>query len=173
MSEVISKLEEDLRTVRTGKASSVLVENIQVSYYGTQTALKQMANISTPDASLIVIQPWDLNALGDIEIAIRNANLGLGTTNDGRVIRISLPPLTEERRNEFVKLIHQKAEACRIALRNLRKEGWEEVQKLEKDGSLTEDDKYRGEDELNKLIEEYNKKIQTAIEIKEKELKTI
>lgn len=173
MDEVITRLKEDLQTVRTGKASTGLVDNIFVSYYGTQTPLKQMAQISTPDANLITIQPWDNNSLGDIEIALRNADLGFGITNDGRVIRLSLPPMTEERRLEFIKLIHQKAEAVRITLRNLREESWREIQKLEKAGQLTEDDRYRGEDELNKMIETYNKKILELIESKERELKTI
>ncbi len=173
MDEVIQKLKEDLQTVRTGKASVALVDNIFVSYYGAQTPLKQMAQVNTPDANLIVIQPWDINSLGDIEIALRNADLGFGVTNDGRVVRISLPPMTEERRMEFIKLIHQKAEAVRITLRNLREEAWREVQRLEKAGSLTEDDRYQGEKDLNKLIEDFNKKIQELIEAKEKELKTI
>jgi len=173
MDEVALKLTEDLQTVRTGKASASLIDNITVSYYGTQTPLKQMAQISTPDASLITVQPWDVNSLGDIEIALRNANLGFGITNDGRVVRVSLPPMTEERRLEFVKLIHQKAEAARIVLRNLREESWREIQKAEKGGDLTEDDRYQGEKELNKMIEDYNKKILELIEGKEKELKTI
>lgn len=173
MDEVITRLKEDLQTVRTGKASTGLVDNIFVSYYGTQTPLKQMAQISTPDANLITIQPWDNNSLGDIEIALRNADLGFGIGSDGRLIRLSLPPMTEERRLEFIKLIHQKAEAVRITLRNLREEAWREIQRLEKTGGLTEDDRYRGEDELNKMIEDYNKKIQDLIEAKERELKTI
>lgn len=172
MTEVLSKFEDDLKTIRTGKASPALIENITVSYYGSQTPLKQMANISIPDANLISVQPWDANSLGDIENALRNLDLGFGLTNDGRIIRIALPPLTEERRMEFIKLIHQKAEAARIVLRNLRKDAWEEVQKLQKDGQLTEDDKFRGNEDLNKLIEDYNKQIQILIEAKEKELKT-
>lgn len=173
MDEVITKLKEDLQTVRTGKASAALVDNIFVSYYGSQTPLKQMAQVSTPDANLITVQPWDANSLGDIEIALRNANLGFGISSDGRVVRISLPPMTEERRLEFIKLIHQKAEAVRITLRNLREESWREVQRLEKAGQLTEDDRYRGEEELNKMIEDFNKKILEMIEAKERELKTI
>lgn len=173
MAEVVSKLDEELRTIRTGKASPALIENINISYYGALTPLKQMANIAVADANLLTVQPWDANALGDIEIGLRNANLGFGVTNDGRLIRVVLPPLTQERRNEFIKMIHQKAEAAKIVLRNLRKESWEEVQKLEKAGQLTEDDRYRGEEELNKIIEEFNQKIYHLIEAKEKELKTI
>lgn len=173
MDEVFQKLEEDLRSVRTGKASAALVENISISYYGTQTPLKNMAQISTPDAFMIVIQPWDLNALGDVEAGLRNADMGFGVTNDGRVVRLSLPPLTEERRIEFIKLIHQKAESARVVLRNLREESWREIQKEEKSGDLTEDDKYQGEKDLNKMIEIENEKIKKAIESKEHDLKTV
>ena len=132
-----------------------------------------MAQISTPDAFMIVIQPWDLNALGDVEAGLRNADMGFGITNDGRVVRLSLPPLTEERRIEFIKLIHQKAEAARVVLRNLREEAWREIQKEEKEGELTEDDKYQGEKDLNKIIEEANEKIKKAIDEKEHDLKTV
>ena len=173
MDEVTGSLKEDLQTIRTGKASSGLVDGISVSYYGAQTPLKNMANVSTPEPTLIVVQPWDINSLGDIESALENSNLGLNLTNDGRVIRISLPSMTEERRLEFVKLARQKAEASRIILRNLREEAWKEIQALEKVGSLTEDDRYQGEKDLNRMIEEYNKKIQDLSEDKEKELKTI
>lgn len=173
MDEVTSSLKEDLQTIRTGKASSGLIDGISVSYYGAQTPLKNMANVSTPEPTLLVVQPWDINSLGDIESALENSKLGFNLTNDGRVIRISLPPMTEERRLEFVKLTHQKAEASRIILRNLREEAWREIQSLEKAGSLTEDDRYQGEKDLNRMIEDYNKKIQDLSEDKEKELKTI
>lgn len=173
MDEVIVKMKEDLQTIRTGKASSSLIDNVLVSYYGTQTPLKNMANMTTPDPTLLVVQPWDTNSLGDIETALRNSNLGLSLSSDGRAVRISLPPLTEERRLEFVKLARQKAEAARIVLRGLREEAWKEIQGLEKVGSLTEDDRYRGEDLLNKMIEEFNKKIQELTEAKEKELTTM
>jgi len=173
MEEVVAKLKEDLMTIRTGKASASLVDNIVVSYYGSSTPLKQMAQISTPESTLIVVQPWDTSSLGDIETALRNANLGFGVTSDGRVVRISLPPLTQERRTEFVKLTHQKAEAARIVMRNLREEAWKEIQADEKAGTLTEDDKYQGEKDLNKEISEYNKKVQDLVEAKEKELMTI
>lgn len=173
MDEVIEKLKEDLQTIRTGKASASLVENVLINYYGAPTPLKNMANISTPDAFLIVVQPWDANSLGDIEIGLRNSNLNLGLTNDGRVVRITLPPLTEERRGEFIKMIHQKAEGCRIVLRTLRQEAWEEVQKEKKTGEITEDDLYAGEKDLNKIIEDYNTKIKTLIEAKEKDLRTV
>ncbi|AKM82003.1 TPA: ribosome recycling factor [Candidatus Berkelbacteria bacterium] len=173
MNEVTDKLVEDLRTVRTGKASGSLIENIMISYYGAQTPLKNMANITTPDAFLIVVQPWDANALNDIENGLKNSDMGFSTANDGRVIRISLPPLTEERRNDFIKLIHQKAESARIALRNVRQTAWEDIQAEKKSGELTEDDLYQGEKDLNKMIEDANNQIKTVIDAKEKELKQI
>lgn len=173
MDEVVGKFKEDLQTIRTGKASPSLIDSTMVSYYGAQTPLKNMANVSTPEPTLLVVQPWDANSLNDIETALRNANLGLSLTNDGRVVRISLPPLTQERRQEFVKMTLQKEEAARIVLRTLREEAWKEIQALEKVGSLTEDDRYQGEKDLNKIIEDYNKKLRELTEAKEKELTTI
>lgn len=173
MDEVIAKFKEDLQTIRTGKASANLVENVLIDYYGSKAPLKSMANITTPDAFLIVVQPWDVNSLSDVENGLRNANLNLGLTNDGRVVRITLPPLTEERRTEFIKLIHQKAESCRITLRTLRQEAWEEIQKEKKNGEITEDDLYSGEKDLNKVIEDYNQKIKNLVDEKEKDLRNI
>lgn len=173
MDEVKDKLQENFRTLRTGKASSSLVENISVSYYGSTVPLKQMANISTPDANLIVIQPWDTNSLGDIELAIQNSGIGLNPSSDGRVIRLTLPPMTAERREELVKMIHKSAESAKIVLRNLREEAWREIQKLETQKQITEDDRYGAEKELNKLIEGYNNQIIELIEVKEKEIRTV
>jgi ribosome recycling factor len=171
--QVIDKLKEDFKGIRTGRASSGLVENIIVSYYGQNTPLKQMANITTPDAALIQIQPWDKNSLGDIELAIRNSDLNLSPTNDGNVVRISLPPMTQERREELVRNISKKGEEARIALRNVRGETWEQIQKMQKSGSITEDDKYSAEEELNKTINDYNKIIETVLKEKETEIKSI
>lgn len=173
MQAVVDKLAESFRTLRTGKASAALVENIQVSYYGAQTSLKQMANITAPEANLIVIQPWDTNSLGDIEQAIRNSDLNINPTNDGRVIRLALPPMTAERREELIKMIHQSAEECRVVCRNLREEAWKEIKKLEGQKELTEDDRYRAEKDLNKEILDYNNKINLLIEEKTKEIRTI
>jgi len=173
MQEVIDKLRDNFRGIRTGKASSALVENIAVSYYGTKVPLKQMANITTPDASLIVIQPWDVNSLGDIEMAIQNSDIGINPSSDGRAIRLSLPPMTAERREELVRMIHKAAEESRIVLRNLREEAWREVKQLENQKQITEDDRYRAEKELNKIIEEFNHRINELIEAKEKEIRTI
>lgn len=173
MQEVIDKLQENFRGIRTGKASSALVENIAVSYYGSKVPLKQMANITTPDASLIVIQPYDINSLGDVELAIQNSDIGINPSSDGRSIRLSLPPMTAERREELVKMIHKAAEESRIVLRNLREDAWREVKQLETQKQITEDDRYSAEKELNKIIEEFNHKINELIETKEKEIRAI
>ncbi len=173
MEAALEKLAENFRQLRTGKANSALVENILVSYYGTKVPLKQMANISIPDPNSIAVQPWDNNSLGDIELALRNSELGINPSNDGRLIRITLPPMTAERREELVKMLHQTAEECRIAIRNLREESWKEIKKLENQKQITEDDRYNAEKELNKLIDEYNLKINDLIENKEKDLRAI
>ena len=173
MDEVVVKLQDNFRSLRTGKANTTLVENIQVSYYGSNLPLKQMANLSAPNPSTINVQPWDVNALGDIELAIRNSQIGLNPTSDGRLIRLVLPPMTAERREELVKMIHQMAEECRIVLRNLRESAWREIKKFESQKLITEDDRYRAEKELNQLIEKYNLKINKLIVDKEKEIRTV
>ena len=173
MQEVLDRFSESLKGLRTGKASASLVENISVNYYGSKVPLKQTANISTPDASSIVIQPWDANALGDIQLAIQNSAIGLNPSSDGRSIRLSLPPMTTERREELVKMIHKMAEESRVVLRNLREETWREIKTLESQKQVTEDDRYTAEKDLNKLIEDFNKKIVEQVEAKEKEIRTI
>ncbi len=173
MDEVIQKLDETFRGIRTGKANAGLVENIMVTYYGTRVPLKQMANISVPDANLLVIQPWDANSLGDVELAISNSDLGINPTSDGRSIRLALPPMTADRRDELVKMIHKTAESSRVVLRNLREDAWREIKKLESQKQITEDDRYDAEKEINKLIDDYNLKINNLIDDKEKEIRTI
>ncbi len=173
MDEVIEKLSENFRALRTGKANSALVENILVDYYGTKAPLKQMANISIPDAGTITIQPWDANSLGDIELAIRNSEIGLNPTSDGRMVRLSLPPMTAERREDLVKMIHKTAEECRVAIRNLRENAWKEIRKLEGQKQITEDDRYLAEKDLNKIIDDNNTKINKLVEDKEKEVRTV
>lgn len=173
MQEVIEKVVENFQSFRTGKANAALVENIAVSYYGSRVPLKQMANIGVPDANLIVIQPWDANSLGDIELAIQNSDIGLNPSSDGRTIRISLPPMTAERRTDLVKMVHRSAEESRIVLRNLREEAWKEIKKMAEGKFITEDDRYQAEKELNIMIEDFNSKINHLIENKEKEIRTI
>lgn len=173
LDEVVSKLSEEFKNIHTGRASASLVENINAMYYGQKTPIKQMANISIPDANLIVITPYDVSGLGDIELAIRNSELKLNPVNDGKSVRITLPPLTEERRVEFVRLAEKMAEECRVVARNLRQDVWNQVKKLEKDGDLTEDDRYTAEEDLNKIIKEYNDKIEKMTDEKVANLKKV
>lgn len=173
MNIVIEKLGEELSKVRTGSASTELIEGILVEYYGNPTPLKQVASLSTPQSNLIVIQPWDKGIAGAIENAVRKADLGFSISNDGQVVRVAIPLMTSEDREKFVKVIHEKTEAGRIALRNLRKEAREEIEKLTKNGQMTEDDKSLSDDRLNTTINDFNTKIEEMSRAKEKELMTI
>ncbi|MFA6422968.1 MAG: ribosome recycling factor [Patescibacteria group bacterium] len=173
MDKIIVQFQEEIGKIRVGRASAGLVEDIPVSYYGSMAPLKSMASISTPDANLIVVQPWDSNSLRDIETAIRNSEIEFSPVNDGRSVRIAIPPMTQERREEFVKSLSQKTEAGRVALRNVRKDAWEEIQNMQKKAEISQDDLYRGEELLNKTIEEYNLKLAQLTEAKEKEIRTV
>lgn len=173
MENQVNRFFDDIKILRAGKAGSSLVEDIQISFYGTTLPLKQMALISTPEPNLILIKPFDKNALGDIELAIRNSSLSLNPSNDGNVLRIVLPPLSRERREELVHLLHQKGEETRVALRNLRQQAWQKVVEAERIKKISEDDRYKGEEELNKMIDEFNKKIAERIKEKEEELKRV
>ncbi|MCD6080379.1 MAG: ribosome recycling factor [Candidatus Omnitrophica bacterium] len=170
MGKSIQALETEFATIRTSRATPALVENIKVEYYGSQVPLKQIASITIPEARMIVIQPWDPNALSEIEKAILKSELGVTPNNDGKIIRIILPPLTEERRQELVKLVKKLAEEAKIAIRNIRRDANEEVRKLEKDSEITEDDRYRAEEEIQKLTDEFIEKVEKVLDIKEKEI---
>ncbi|MCX6810713.1 MAG: ribosome recycling factor [Candidatus Berkelbacteria bacterium] len=173
MDASIANFELELKNIRTGRASAGLVEDIVVSYYGANTPLKQMASISVPEPTMLAVTPWDKQSLGDIENAIKNAELGLSIVNDGNAVRISLPPLTGERREELSKQAQKSAEAARVALRNIRGEAWEKIQNSFKNKEISEDEKYRGEKELNELIEKKNKSVEEISAAKIAELKTI
>lgn len=164
---------DEIKSVRTGRAQAALVEGVMVQYYGAKTPLKAVATIQIPDAHTIIIQPWDPGALRDIEQAIREAQLGLEPTNDGRLIRLSIPPLTSERRVELVKLLHKMGEEARVILRGIRKNAWEGVQEMHKTSDVTEDEKYRSEEQLNKLIDEFNGKIEELVKHKETDILTV
>lgn len=168
--EVLEKLVEEYQKLRTGKANTALVEGVKVSYYGTETPLKQMAQITTPDAAHIVITPWDKNSLSDIELGIRNSGLNLSPVNDGKSIRINLPPMTEERRQELVKHVKSLAEEAKVVVRNLRQEVWNQVKDLEKKSEITEDDRYRAEEDLNKLVDDLNRRIDEQLDEKKEEI---
>lgn len=170
MEEILARFAEEIAKIRVGRVNSELVEKISVVYYGTPTPLKSLASISVPDASQILIDPWDKNALGDIELALGNADLGVNPVNDGKGVRLKFPPMTEEQRKEVIKSLHGKAEATRVALRTARGEAWETIQRLEKEKKLSQDDRYAGEKELNKIIEAFNQKIDNLTAAKEKEI---
>ncbi len=163
----------DLSSVRTGRANPSLVENVMVESYGAQTPIKGLASISATDSRTLLIQPWDRSLVSAIDKAIQAANLGIQPTNDGIALRLSIPPLNEERRREYVKLIKQYAESARIRVRNIREDVWKEIGKLEKEKKLTEDQKFEAQKELNKLVETFNEKIKEAVERKEQEVMTV
>jgi len=173
MDASIANFELELKNIRTGRASAGLVEDIVVSYYGANTPLKQMASITVPEPTMLAVVPWDKQSIGDIENAIKNADLGLSVVNDGNAVRISLPPLTGERREELSRQAQKLAEAAKISVRNVRGEAWESIQNAFKNKEISEDEKYRGEKELNELIEKKNKRIEEISAVKVAELKTI
>lgn len=171
MQTAVDFLAEELHGIRSGRAQAGLVENLKVDVYGQSMVLKTIAGISTPDARMIVVQPWDATNLPSIEKAIRETpSLGLNPSNDGRVVRLSVPALTTERRQEILKLVNEKIEEANVALRNLRHELYEAVKKAKAEKQIGEDDFYRGETELNKKIDQYKAKIETLRASKEKEL---
>ena len=170
MKKAVESVTRELSEIRTGRASPSLVEGLHIDYYGTSTLLKTLASISVPDAHLIVIQPWDPTVIGEIEKAILKSNLGINPSNDGKLIRLSIPPLSRERRQELAKVVNKMAEEGRVSLRTIRREAKESLEKLEKDKVIPEDDKFRGIDELQKLIDKYIAKIDEILKNKEKEI---
>ena len=170
MEKVVSDLQHEMASIRTGRASLGILDHIRVDYYGTPTPLNQVANLHVPEPSLITIQPWDVSQIGPIERAIRVSDLGLNPANDGKVIRLPIPPLTEERRKELVKKLHAAAEHHRVSVRNIRRDGNEAVKKLLKDKKITEDDDKKAHDEIQKLTGVYMEKIDQAARTKEKEI---
>ena len=170
MDKALSDLQHEMASIRTGRASVSILDQIRVDYYGTPTPLNQVANLHVPEPSLITIQPWDVSLIGAIEKSIRVSDLGLNPANDGKVIRLPIPPLTEERRKELVKKLHGIAEHHRVSVRNVRREGNEAVKKLLKDKKITEDEDKRAHDEIQKLTDAYMAKVDQAAKTKEKEI---
>lgn len=170
MSKSLSSLQEELAGLRTGRASAAMFDKIRVEYYGTPTPLNQVASISVPESRLVVIQPWDKGLLGEIEKAIQSSELSLNPSSDGKVIRLNIPPLTEERRKEIVKVAKGIAEQSRVAIRNIRRDGNDELKKQEKAGDISEDDLKRGEDKIQSLTDSFIEQINSALEAKEKEI---
>ncbi|MCF8001990.1 MAG: ribosome recycling factor [Halanaerobiales bacterium] len=170
MKKSLNSTKENLDTVRTGRARPSLVENIIVDYYGSATPLQQMAKVVAPEPRQLVIEPYDKNVIENIEKAIMKENLGLTPNNDGNVIRINIPKLTEERRKELVKIVHEKAEKGKVNIRNIRQNIKEELEDLEDEGEISEDNYYRGLDNLQELTDEYCDKIDEIVDNKEEEI---
>jgi len=170
MKKTVEATQREFATIRTGRASSALVDGIKVDYYGAPTPLKQLAAVSTPDARLIIIQPWDKTILAEIEKSIMKSEIGITPTNDGKVIRLSVPPLTQERRVELDKILKKIAEDGRVSIRTARHTAVESVRKLEKDKVITEDAKFEGQEEIQKLTDKYIKEIDNLLAAKEKEI---
>lgn len=170
MDKAVSDLQHEMASIRTGRASLSLLDNIRVDYYGTPTPLNQIGNLHVPEPAMITIQPWDVSQIGVIEKAIRVSDLGLNPSNDGKLIRLPIPPLTEERRKELVKKLHAAAEHHRVSVRNIRRDANEAVKKLLKDKKVTEDEEKRAHEEIQKLTDSYMGKIDQASKTKEKEI---
>jgi len=173
MDKSIEHFKEELGQLRTGRAATAMVDNLMVDYYGAKSPLKQVASITIPEARTIMISPWDKDSLVSIEKSIRESQLNLNPNNDGQVLRINIPALTEDRRKDLVKMLNQKSEDARISIRKHREDVWEEIQESEKAGLMGEDDKFAGKDELQKVVDEYNKKVEEIRAKKEEEILTV
>lgn len=172
MSKAVDHVETELLKIRAGKASPQMLDGIVVDYYGTPTPLSQVANVNTPDARTIVVQPWEKSLIPAIEKAITDANLGINPQNDGTIVRLNVPPLTEERRKDLVKKVKSEGEEGKVAVRNIRKDANEKLKKLQKDG-VSEDEVKVGENEIQKLTDSFIQKIDKHVEIKDKDIMTV
>ncbi len=170
MQKAMDSLERDLAKLRTGRASTTLVDDIRVDYYGTPTPLNQIASVSVPDSRTITIQPWDKGAFGEIEKAIQKSDLGLNPVNDGVLIRISMPALTEERRKELVKVAKKYSEDAKVAVRNVRREANDTLKKMKNDKDLSEDEMHKGQDDVQKLTDDFVAKADDIAKAKEEEI---
>ena len=170
MGKSITVLRNEFKRIRTGRASQALLDGIKVDYYGTMTLINQMASISVPESRLITIQPWDVSVIGNIEKAILKSDLGLTPANDGKIIRITIPPLTEERRKELVKIVSKTAEDYKVAIRNIRRDSNDLLKEMKKDGDISEDEAFKAQDQIQKITDEYIKLIDDVYQEKEKEI---
>lgn len=168
--ESLERFKQELKNIRTGRATPALVEDLKINYYGTPTPIKQAASISASDARTIVISPWSKDMLVEIEKAVKESGLNLNPNNDGNVIRIILPSLTEERRKELVKLLNKKMEEGRIRIRQAREAVWDEIQQKVRNGELPEDDKFKAKDKLQEIVDRFNKSVEEAGKKKEDEI---
>ncbi len=170
MHQALEALRADLRTIRTGRASPALLERVMVNYYGQSTPLNQLAVISAPEPSLLVVRPYDPESLEEVERGILKSDVGLTPSNDGRIIRLPIPRLTEERRQELAKMVRQRVEEGKVALRNIRRDGLEDLREFEREKLISEDEFYRGKDELQDLIESYTEKMEEMSTRKQREI---
>jgi ribosome recycling factor len=170
MKKAVESVNREFNEIRTGRANSAFVESLHIDYYGTPTMIKQIAAISVPDARLIVIQPWDITAIAEIEKTILKSNLGLNPANDGKVVRLSIPPLSKERREELTHVVKKMAEDGRISLRTIRRDANEAVKKMQDDKIISEDDRFKTQEDIQKLTDSHISKIDQILKDKEKEL---
>jgi len=170
MEKALEALQKDFSKLRTGRASTTLVEDVQVDYYQMPTPLNQLASISIPDSRTILIQPWDKSSMGNVEKAIMKSELGLNPINDGKTIRINIPPLTEERRKELAKIAKKYTEDTKVAIRNIRREANDALKKRKNNKEISEDDMYSGQEDVQKITDEFVSKAEKAKEDKEKEI---
>jgi ribosome recycling factor len=170
MAKSVSALKNELKRIRTGRASASILDGVRVDYYGTLTPLNQMASVSVPESRLIVIQPWDVSAIKGIEKAILKSDLGLTPSSDGKLVRIIIPPLTEERRKQLVRVLQKTTEEYKVAARNIRRESNELIKGFKKDGDISEDDAFKAQDDIQKITDEYVKVIDEIYREKEKEI---
>jgi len=170
MDKALERLDRDYRRLRTGRASVSLVDSIRIDYYGTSTPLNQLATLTIPDPRTIMIQPWDTSVIGEVEKAILKSDLGLTPMNDGKVIRINIPPLTTERRRELVKVVKKMAEETKVAVRNIRRDANDMIKDLKKEKEISEDDQFRAQEETQRITDDLIKRIDAVYSAKEKEI---
>lgn len=170
MQKAVDALEHDLRAMRTGRASPAILERVTVDYYGVPTPINQLATITVPEARLLMIKPWDQTSMRSIERAILESDLGLNPNNDGKVIRLVLPQLTEERRRDLVRQMHRRLEEARVAVRNVRRDALSDLQEFQREGEISEDDLYRGRDQMQELTDRYIAQVESVGRAKEAEI---
>ena len=173
MKKTMETMLREFSEVRTGRAQPALIDDMHIDYYGTSTPIKQLAAVSSPDPRQILIQPWDPNAIVEIEKAIANSKLGITPTNDGKIMRLAFPPLSAERREEFIKMIKDMAERGRVTLRSVRRDANEKIKKMQGEGHMSEDDKFKAEEEVQKMTDRHIKEIDALLEKKSKELREV
>jgi len=173
MEKTLAALKSELATIRTGRANAALLDHVRVAYYGAPVPLSQVGSISVPEPRMLVISPWEKNLLSDIEKAIQASDLGLNPSNDGEVIRLILPELNEERRKEFVKQVKQVGEKARVSIRNIRRDANDDIKKVEKDDSLSEDEVKRMQDKVQKITDHFIAEVEQIVEHKEKDILTV